>query len=357
MSPITFEKTSSTFTILNPFNNFTPEEHRVEVRKDPLLGDTSVHNPFLRDKAKAFFGDNDRELVKKLVEDSEKNCIFCGENVITKTARYPSDILPDGRVRAGDAVLFANLFSVAAYHPVIALGSTHFLSLNEFTSRLLSDGFRAAREFLRSLYLKDNGAVYSTVCANYLLPAGASLVHPHMQMLVSPTPYSYQARVLEACRHYYKEQGTSYYSDLISEEQRRGERYIRQNNRWHWLSAFSPQGSNEIMAIHEQESDFAALTDREVHDLSEGIVRVLHLYEHLGYLSFNFALYSVRSSAAAEGFRCVFKIITRQNLYPNYRNDDYFLQKMLQSELIFMLPEDLAEQLRTLFQASEEGHG
>jgi len=33
------------------------------------------------------------------------------------------------------------------------------------------------------------------------------------------------------------------------------------------------------------------------------------------------------------------KIINRQNLYPNYRNDDYFLQKLLQSELIIDLPE------------------
>jgi len=47
--------------------------------------------------------------------------------------------------------------------------------------------------------------------------------------------------------------------------------------------------------------------------------------------------------------RCVFKIISRQNLYPNYRTDDYFLQKMLQSELIFNLPEDLAEQLRKIW--------
>jgi hypothetical protein len=43
------------------------------------------------------------------------------------------------------------------------------------------------------------------------------------------------------------------------------------------------------------------------------------------------------------------KIITRQNLYANYRNDDYFLQKLLQSELIITPPEELAEQLRKSF--------
>ncbi len=98
MGKISFEKISSTFTILNPFNDFAPEEHRVEVRKDPLLGDTSVHNPYLKDKARAFFGDNDEELIKKLAEESAKDCIFCGENVLNKTARYPPGILSHGRL-------------------------------------------------------------------------------------------------------------------------------------------------------------------------------------------------------------------------------------------------------------------
>jgi UDPglucose--hexose-1-phosphate uridylyltransferase len=66
-------------------------------------------------------------------------------------------------------------------------------------------------------------------------------------------------------------------------------------------------------------------------------------------MSFNYALYSVRQNSSTEGSRCVFKIISRQNLYPNYRNDDYFLQKMLQTELIFDPPEELAGKLRAIF--------
>lgn len=350
LNTIAFEKISSGFTILNPFNNFASEEHRVEVRKDPLLGDTSVYNPFLKDKAKAFFGDNDPELLKKLVDETSKNCIFCGENVLNKTARYPSEILSGGRLRTGEAVLFANLFSVAAYHPVIALGNRHFLKLPEFTPDLLADGFRAAQEFLRSVYRRDGSATFSAVCANYLLPAGASLVHPHLQMLVAPVAYSYHARMKDAAQLYYNKYGTSYFDDLVSEESRKGERYILQHDKWHWIAAFSPIGSNEITAIHEHETDFGELSDGDLTALAQGIAKVLFLYDRLGHLSFNYTLYSVRSrNAQAGGFRCIFKIIARQNLYPNYRNDDYFLQKMLQSELIFNLPEELAGQLRKLF--------
>jgi UDPglucose--hexose-1-phosphate uridylyltransferase len=349
MTAIAFEKTVSTFTILNPFSNFVPETHQVEVRIDPLLGDASVYNPFLKDKARAFFGENDPELVKRLSEETSKNCVFCGENVLTKTARYPADVLADGRVRAGDAVLFANLFSIGAYHPVIALGATHFLRLAEFTPGLLSDGFRAAQDFLLHVYQRDPAARFSAVCANYLLPAGASLVHPHLQMLVTPMAYSYQARMINAAQVYLRKSGRCYFNDLASQEMRAGERYIGQQGGWHWIASFSPLGSNEIMAIHEHEPDFGALSEGDVSDLCKGIAKVLFLYERLGHLSFNYALYSIRQGVEAEGSRCVFKIISRQNLYPNYRNDDYFLQKMLQPDLIFNLPEELAKQLRLIF--------
>jgi hypothetical protein len=42
-------------------------------------------------------------------------------------------------------------------------------------------------------------------------------------------------------------------------------------------------------------------------------------------------------------------MISRQNLYPNYRNDDYFLQKLLQTELIINLPEEIAMITRNYF--------
>ena len=260
--------------------------------------------------------------------------------------------MPGGRIEVGEAVLFANLFSLATYHPVIALSKAHFLKLSEFGPRMLSDGFRAAKLFLRDLYQRDVTASFATVNANYLLPAGASLVHPHLQMLVGDVPYSYHARLLQASGNYLVENGTEYFADLITEEKRAGERYIAQQGRWHWIASFSPLGSNEIMGVHEEESDFAKLTERDLRDLCDGISKVLALFESLGHLSFNYSLYSAKGGETV-GFHCLIKIVNRQNLSPNYRNDDFFLQKLLQSELILNLPEDLAEEARKHFVTGE----
>lgn len=347
---IRFERIRSEVRFNNPLKDFAEDSHTLEIRKEPLLGDVSVYNPYLKDKAKAFFGDCDQDLIRRLVEESEKTCFFCGEKVEKGTPTFTPDFIAEGRLKVGEAVLFPNLFSLGTYHPVVCLCKAHFLRLSEFTPALLSDGFTAAQKFLKTAYEKDPAAAYTAVTANYLFPAGASLVHPHLQMLTTPVPYSYLARIITAAEAYFSENASSYFLDLIGEE-RQGPRYVGQRGRWHWLTPFSPLGNNELMAIHDTAADFGDLEEADLQDLASGISQVLALYESLGHLSFNYAVYSVRRDRADGSFRCLLKIITRQNLYPNYRNDDYFLQKLLQSELIITPPEELAGMMKQFFQA------
>jgi len=169
-------------------------------------------------------------------------------------------------------------------------------------------------------------------------------------MIATPVPYSYQARMLDASNRWRRENGTSYFDDLVAEE-KSGPRYIGKIGRWQWLTPFSPLGNNEVMAIHEETGDLDNLSDVDLDNLASGIAKVLTYYETLGHLSYNYALYSVRKDREKGSFRLLLKIITRQNLYANYRNDDYFLQKLLQSELIITPPEELAEQLQSCFKA------
>ncbi len=352
---IQFESIRSRFKILNPSRDFAEDDYTIEVRKDPLLGDTSVYNPFLRDKAKLFFSECDPEVIAELIKESGKSCFLCGEGVLKNTPIYPPDLVGDGRIHSGESVLFPNLFSIAQYHAVVSLSKTHFLRLTEFTPGLLGDGLAAAQKFLTAVYDYDTLVPFAVVCCNYLFPAGASLVHPHMQILATPVAYSYQGRVVDACGVYYREKGSVYHLDLIEEEISIGSRYIRQTGRWHWLAAFSPMGNNEIIAVHQEERDFARLKMEDIRDLAYGISRVLAFYESLGHLSFNYALFSVKNSLK-EGVRCFLKIINRQNLYANYRNDDYFLQKLLQSELIIIPPEELASRIRKFFEHDAQSH-
>jgi len=348
MSRLVFESTESVVRFMNPLKEFAEDAQTIQVRKDPLLGDTSVFNPELKDKAQIFFGSCDQELIDKLVEETAKTCFFCGDAVEKSTPQFTADFSSEGRIRVGEALLFPNLFSLATYHPVIRLCDAHFLKLSEFTPPLIHDGFAAAQKFLRLAYEKDPQVAYTAVTANYLFPAGASLVHPHLQMIATQAPYSYLARLIDRCIDWQTVYDTSYFTDLI-EEEKNGARYIANTGNWHWLTPFSPLGNNEVMAVHAGTSDFNDLSKDDIMDLSKGISKILSLYETMGHLSYNYSLYSVRKEMGDGSFRCMLKIITRQNPYPNYRNDDYFLQKLLQSELIINSPEEIADGLRESF--------
>jgi galactose-1-phosphate uridylyltransferase len=341
MASISFASSEDTLEVLNPLRGFERETQRVQVRKDPLLGHTSVYNPFLQDKAKAFFGEVDRELIHKLAADTAPNCIFCPAK-ISGTAKYPESLLPQGRIQVGEAVLFPNLFALGKHHAVVAVARAHFLELREFTPEILADAFRAMQQLAVAIYRHDDSAVHLSVNANYLFPAGASLVHPHFQMLITREPYTHQARLADACRSYFVSHGTAYHRDLIETERTARERYIGRTGAWHWLSAYAPLGSNEILAVHEESGDFAGLGDVALRDLSRGLAATLRAYEELGFLSFNFTLFARREPRSPDGFNCLLRCMTRQNPYPNYRTDDYFLQKCLQTELILMPPEELA---------------
>jgi galactose-1-phosphate uridylyltransferase len=348
MGAIVFESTTSSSLLCNPLNGFALEEHTVEVRRDPILGDTSVLNRYQANKT-GFYGENDREFIARLVEKSAETCVFCGERLESRTARYPDDLIPGGRLTRGEATLLPNLFALGAYHPVVVLARAHFLELAGFTPALLADGYGAAREFLHRAQRRDPAAAYTAIGANYLLPAGASLIHPHLQMLVTPVPYTRHERLLRACRRHHERHGSSCLDELAREERRLGQRFVAHLGGWNWMAAFAPQGCNEILAVHESEQDFAALPEEDVLALAAGIAKVLGFYGELGLLSFNYAILSVRRGVAAEGFRCCVRIVNRQNLQPAYRNDDYFLQKLLQADAIVTPPEELAQRLRPHF--------
>lgn len=344
MAEIRFEMREDVLELLNPMSQFQPDRQRIEVRRDPLLGHTSLYNPALGDKAKMLFGDIDRDWLGNMVAASAERCIFCPGR-LDNLPKYPPDLLPEGRIRLGEATLFPNLFGLARYHAVVALSDAHFLELGEFTVTRVGNALLAMQQFMAAVARTDESARYTTLNANYLFPAGACIIHPHFQLLSGPHPYGHHAMLLAAWRAYLDRTGSPYADDLVGTEHQHGERYIDGRGGWHWLAAYAPLGNLEIQAYHESVADFTRLDDAGVAALAEGLSSMLGLYEALGYLSFNFSLYAQRNEETG-GARLFLRLMTRQNPAPGYRCDDYFLQKLLQSDVILMPPEELARQAK-----------
>jgi hypothetical protein len=80
--------------------------------------------------------------------------------------------------------------------------------------------------------------------------------------------------------------------------------------------------------------------------MAEGVHRTLLAYHDLKFSTFNFSCFSGPLGEAAPEFRCFLRLINRQNMYPNHRTDDYYLQKLLKNEIIIYPPEELASLIK-----------
>lgn len=335
-------------TFYNPLKNNELDTQELEIRRDPLTRVQSVFNPVLEDKVAMFYGSSDVALMEKMAAESEPRCFLCEDRWQAMTPTYPSDLVPGGRIQVGEAVLFPNIFPAGQIHAVIRVGRKHYVPLAEFDPVSVTEAFQAAFQFAECLS-KDKSVQYLTINANYLGPAGASIAHPHFQILGGDLPCTYLESVLNSSAAYHKSNRSCYWSDLVNVEKAAGERYIGASGPVEWLAAFSPQGANEVVGVLPEDTHFLEMTDADIKGLAAGIVNVLHGYAAMGISTFNFAVYSGPLGERDDTICCFVRIISRQNVYENYRTDDYFLQKLLRNELIVITPEALAKHLRQQF--------
>ena len=343
---IRFEKHVQKSTFHNPMRGNELDTQEITIRRDPLTGGQSAFNPVLEDKVAAFFGPSDQALIDRLAQESQARCFLCGDTWKLATPTYPKELVPEGRIRVGEAVLFPNLFPVAQVHAVIRVGDRHYVRLGDFEPAMILEALQASSKFVKALASLEPDVRYLTINGNYLHPAGASIPHPHFQIVGADLPFTYMEGLLHHSRRYLKEQGTCYWSDLVEEEKGLGERYIGQTGTTSWIASFSPQGTNEVLGILPARRDFPEMDEDDLRGLAEGLCFVLKGYDSMGISTFNFAVYSGPLGGEDDSLRCFIRIISRQNVYENYRTDDYFLQKLLRNELILTPPEILATTMR-----------
>ncbi len=335
--------------IHNPMMGNQLDTHTLEIRKDPLTGAQSVFNPRLEDKVAMFYGKSDPILIEKMAKESESRCFLCGQTWKTVTPTYPEDLVPQGRIQIGEAVLFPNIFPAAQVHAVIRVGARHYVPLSEFDPKAVSDALLTTHELTKLLSKAAQDVNYLSVSGNYLNPAGASIAHPHFQMVGGDLPFTYLEKVMDCSRQYFLKHQTCYWTDLLAMEKTAGQRYIGSTDAVEWMAAFSPAGTNEIVGVLPNRYHFLDMDNSDMKALARGIVNVFRGYADMGISTFNFALYSGPLKERDTALRCFIRIISRQNVYENYRTDDYFLQKLLDNELILTPPEVLAQKMRLYF--------
>jgi len=347
MGLIRFERSVEKAGFFSPLAGMEFAEQTIEVRRDPLTGATATSSSELATKEEMFFGKTDWGHAEDLARRSREGCFFCPEKVMDTTPRYPEDVVEGGRLRRGRALVFPNLFPLAALHAVVTYPERHFLRPSEFTPDLLEEGFGAAVDFAGRAERAYPGLEHLELCCNHMLPAGASLVHAHFQVFGGPAVPWLVRLTWERSAAFRREHGASYWQTLVDEERALGERFVAERAGCAWLVPFAPLGNREVIAVVPGAARVSALGAEQVAALADGLSRVLAWYQRESLSAFNFTLYGGPLTEADDvGHPVVLRVIARSAFKPDYRTDDYFLQKQLGGELIFETPEAIAATLR-----------
>jgi UDPglucose--hexose-1-phosphate uridylyltransferase len=342
MTRIAFESWKQTAIFHNPLKNGDLDNQEIEVRLDPLTGHQSIFNAGLAEKASVLFPDTDYGYLEMRAEETRHQCFLCDGKWQKTTPRFDSKLVKEGRMVQGEAVLFPNLFPLAAHHAVVMLGNKHLRLLDDFPASLLQDALSVSVEFIRRCHEADKRMKHFTINANYLLPAGSSVFHPHLQILGSPFPGSHERLLHKLGLEYYREHGSCYWLDLAAAEKQAGTRWLGELGDSSWFAAYSPMGMNEVNAVWHKAHDFLEWDESDVNAMAEGLSNVLTAYHAMKCSTFNFSCFCAPMDGDHPELCCFLRLINRQNMAPNYRTDDYYLQKLLKNEIVIQLPERLA---------------
>lgn len=323
-----------TAELLDPRRKFEPTRATVEVRWDPLTGQSCRLLP------EASLTPPAPQDLDALAERSRSSCPFCEERIERETPRFSAEVCSEGRIRVGEALLFPNLVPYAKWNSVSVYSpARHRLRLEELTPTLIADNLTAQVGFARAVLAHDGASAWVSINANQLPPSGSSIFHPHLQGSAHPVPTTAQQMFAElpperVCQY-------------VKRERDDGERFIGAIGRVVWLASFAPIGLAEIRAVVPDAAATVDLDDKAIAALASGLSVVLGLYAEFGFQSFNLALHG--AAGGTPDAALVLRVVARAYFGPLQRSDVMWSERLHAEAATDLNPEKIAERARALF--------
>lgn len=322
---------------------FAEKTSTLELRFDPLSGQTCRLLGFPPKMIR-------RPDLSDIVQESlEIGCPFCPPAIDEITPRFAPELVPEGIIRKGEALVFPNARPYDVYSAVVVISREHSISLTDFTLEILVDALMAAYAYLERVQEVDSKATYHFIAWNYLPASGGSIVHPHLQCNIGYFPTFHQKQILEASQSYYQENGTNFWNDLVEQERKLRQRYIGTIGNTCWLTSFAPRGRlMDVMAIFPGKASIIELSEEDLRDFANGLLNVFRYMDELNVLSFNLSTYSGTDESQ---FWAHARITPRSLLlYSPLETSDQFYYQVLHDECICLLrPEIACEDLKRHF--------
>lgn len=341
-----FQAEVVTSRFLDPNRGFRETSESFELRTDPLTGRQTV----VYDRGRYKLPKKDLEPL--VARSLNIDCPFCPEHIEERTSRFIPALVPEGRLRFGEAWLVPNIRPYNPYSAVLVLSREHFVALDKFTPEMLVNGLRGARDYLARVYDYDAAAEHMFVGWNYMPPAGGSMVHPHLQPEACLYATPYQRELLTASAAYAGANGGGYWAELLAAERERGERYIGESGGICWLTPFVPRSRMmDVIALFPERASLLDVTDGEFAGFSDGLLRVFRYMHARNYYSFNLSFTSGRRGDGH--FWTQARLVPRMTYLEMEISDCNYLDTLQDMHFSARRPEDVCREIKEYFKDGE----
>lgn len=277
-------------------------------------------------------------------------CPFCPGAYEKYTFPFPSEMVAEGRIRVGNALVVPNILAYSTYSSVgIYDTSRHFVPIDEFDHSVVGNAFLAMVRHARAIRDYDHKAVYGSINANYLPSSGSSLIHPHLQSSHDYMPLSHQGHLIQEMALHKERFGRSLMEDLVEAEIHLGERYVGSIGNVAFFAPFAPSGFREVWGVILRQGDIPQIDPIDLSDLALGISKIISAYANWNLSSFNFALTGGGPDAREISANPLFRIVARSNPESYYRSDVTYFEKLYSELMVDVTPEETASALRAFF--------
>lgn len=162
------------------------------------------------------------------------------------------------------------------------------LGIGEYTQVLL-----AYRQRLRELK-QDPRFQYISIFKNYGEVAGASLEHPHSQLIALPVVPKRTVEKLDGAQAYHASRGSCVYCDIIAQERADGRRLVHENDAFLAYEPFASRFPFETCLVPKQHlSAFEDMEDTLFDALAEALSCVMRkINKSLSFPPYNYMLHT-----------------------------------------------------------------
>lgn len=253
-------------------------------------------------------------------------------------AFYPTDFCPLPQPYGPHAVMEG-----AGVHEVIYF-KPHQRHIAEMTNEEVALIARAYRD--RYVVLRDEACVeYVSLIHNHGPKSGASIFHPHSQILAIPVIPPDVARSFAGSERYYEKHHTCVHCTIISFERSDGARIIFENERFVAFAPYASHASFELRIFpKEHQSRFETITDEAIADFGEALRTTLcKLARGLKNPSYNFFIHTVpvKAGSSFDHYHWHLEILPKTSIWGGFEFGTGI-------EISTIRPEDAAKFLREI---------